>query len=112
MLTKIRILKDEFEVVHDYSPIEHVGSRMKSPESIMAKVDLRGLERDFSIIRSNIFDIAGIRITCSFISDIYVLADMLTHQEDVDVVEVKDYVANNLDQKMESLRIELNALQT
>ncbi len=94
MLTKIKILKDEFEIVHDYSPIEHVSSRMKSPESLMAKVDLRGLPRDFTIIRDNIFDIAGIRITCSFISDIYTLADMLTDQKDVEVLQVKDYVAH------------------
>ncbi|MGB3593821.1 MAG: GTP pyrophosphokinase family protein [Ornithinimicrobium sp.] len=94
MLTKIKILKDEFEIVHDYSPIEHVSSRMKSPESLMAKVDLRGLPHDFTIIRDNIFDIAGIRITCSFISDIYTLADMLTDQKDVEVLQVKDYVAH------------------
>jgi len=93
MLTKIKILKEEFELVHDYSPIEHVSSRMKTPESIMAKVDLRGLAREFAAIRDNIFDIAGIRITCSFISDIYTLSDMLTKQEDVHVLQVKDYVA-------------------
>ncbi len=94
MLTKVKILKDEFEVVHEYSPIEHVSSRMKSPESIMAKVELRGVEHDFAAIRANIFDIAGIRITCSFISDIHLLANMLTRQRDVMTLEVKDYVAN------------------
>jgi len=94
MLTKIKILKDEFEVVHEYSPIEHVDSRIKSPQSIMAKVELRGVERDFAAIRANIFDIAGIRITCAFISDIHLLADMLTRQRDVVTLEVKDYVAH------------------
>ncbi len=94
MLTKIKILKDEFEVVHEYSPIEHVNSRMKSPESILAKVELRGVGHDFAAIRANIFDIAGIRITCAFISDIHLLAEMLTRQRDVKTLQVKDYVAN------------------
>ncbi len=108
MLTKIKILKEEFEIVHDYSPIEHVSSRMKSPESIMAKVDLRGLERDFTVIRGNIFDIAGIRITCSFISDIYTLADMLTNQKDVEVLQVKDYVAEPKPNGYQSLHLILS----
>ncbi len=108
MLTKIKILKEEFEIVHDYSPIEHVSSRMKSPESIMAKVDLRGLQRDFTIIRDNIFDIAGIRITCSFISDIYTLADMLTNQKDVKVLQVKDYVARPKPNGYKSLHLILS----
>ncbi len=108
MLTKIKILKDEFEMVHDYSPIEHVSSRMKSPESIMAKADLRGLARDPSVIRDNIFDIAGIRITCSFISDIYTLADMLTNQKDVEVLQVKDYVATPKPNGYKSLHLILS----
>lgn len=94
MLTKIKILKDEFEVVHEYSPIEHVNSRIKTPESILAKVELLGVEHDFAAIRANIFDIAGIRITCAFISDIHLLAKMLTGQRDVMTLQVKDYVAN------------------
>ncbi len=105
MLTKVKILKDEFEVVHEYSPIEHVSSRMKSPESIMAKVELRGVERDFAAIRANIFDIAGIRITCSFISDIHLLADMLTRQRDVMTLQVKDYVANPKPNGYKSLHV-------
>ncbi|MGB3827413.1 MAG: GTP pyrophosphokinase family protein [Ornithinimicrobium sp.] len=108
MLTKIKILKDEFEMMHDYSPIEHVSSRMKSPESIMAKADLRGLVREPSVIRENIFDIAGIRITCSFISDIYTLADMLTNQKDVEVLQVKDYVANPKPNGYKSLHLILS----
>ncbi|MGC1209118.1 MAG: GTP pyrophosphokinase family protein [Ornithinimicrobium sp.] len=108
MLAKIKILKDEFEMVHDYSPIEHVSSRMKSPESIMAKADLRGLARDPSVIRDNIFDIAGIRITCSFISDIYTLADMLTNQKDVEVLQVKDYVATPKPNGYKSLHLILS----
>lgn len=105
MMTKINILKDEFERVHDYSPIEHVGSRMKSPESLMAKVDARGVERSFDAIRDNIFDIAGIRITCSFISDIYALSTMLTEQRDVEVVQVKDYVAEPKENGYKSLHL-------
>ncbi len=92
MLTKINILKEAFELHNDYSPIEHVSSRMKSADSILEKALRRGIEFSLASIRENIFDIAGIRITCSFISDTYRLRDLLVHQEDVAVLEIKDYI--------------------
>lgn len=94
VLTKINILKAEFSQLHDYSPIEHVTSRIKSPESIMKKVKARGFPISIDGIRDNIFDIAGIRIVCSFLKDAYVIADMLTQQPDVVLLEVKDYIKN------------------
>ena len=69
MLTKINILKEEFSSIHDYSPIEHVSSRLKSPEGILKKAIRKGYPLELDGIRDNIQDIAGIRITCSFISD-------------------------------------------
>lgn len=90
--TKIDILKQEFQYMHDYSPIEHVSSRVKSPDSIMKKVQKKGYELSLEDIQKNIRDIAGIRITCSFSSDIYVISEMLQKQKDIEVVEVKDYI--------------------
>ena len=92
MMTKINILKSEFQHLHDYSPIEHVNSRLKSPESILAKARRDNLGFTFPELRDNIRDIAGIRITCSFISDAYRVAEMITSQRDVTVLAVKDYI--------------------
>ncbi|CAN5553613.1 hypothetical protein BH23ACT6_BH23ACT6_27600 [soil metagenome] len=71
----------------------------------MAKVETRGLDGSFDVIRANIFDIAGIRITCAFISDIYVLSDMLTSQRDVEVLQIKDYVAQPKENGYKSLHL-------
>lgn len=92
MMTKINILKSEFQHLHDYSPIEHVNSRLKSPESILAKARRDNLGFTFPELRDNMRDIAGIRITCSFISDAYRVAEMITSQRDVTVLAVKDYI--------------------
>ncbi|MBJ7357757.1 MAG: GTP pyrophosphokinase family protein [Nocardioides sp.] len=91
--TKLSILRDEFTHMHDYNPIEHVTSRVKSVDSIMAKVSRRGLPADLEVIRDNITDIAGVRVTCSFVQDAYRLFDLLTEQDDVTVRTVKDYIA-------------------
>lgn len=93
MMTKINILKEEFSSIHDYSPIEHVRSRLKSPEGILKKARRTGCPLALDEIRDRIQDIAGIRITCSFISDTYRVKDMLTSQQDVTLLEVKDYIA-------------------
>jgi len=72
MTTKINILKDEFNYIHDYNPIEHVKSRLKSPESIFKKVQRKGIDYNLQSIKENIKDIAGMRITCSFKDDILI----------------------------------------
>jgi putative GTP pyrophosphokinase len=94
VMTKINILREEFNHVHDYNPIEHVNSRLKSPESILDKARRKGLEIDTAVIRERIHDIAGIRITCSFLSDIYKIRDMLAGQVDLTVIAERDYVAS------------------
>ena len=93
MMTKINILKEEFSSIHAYSPIEHVRSRLKSPEGILKKAVRTGCPLALDEIRDRIQDIAGIRITCSFISDTYRVCDMLTSQQDVTLLKVKDYIA-------------------
>lgn len=93
IMTKIRVLKAEFEHVHDYCPIEHVEARLKSPESILAKAKRHSDSPSLATIRDKIQDIAGVRVVCSFISDAYAIAEMLSSQSDVTVVKVKDYIA-------------------
>lgn len=92
--TKINILKEEFHHLHEYNPIEHVTSRVKTVESIIKKVQHRNIDLSMSAIKKEIKDIAGVRITCSFTSDIYKLKNMLESQQDVHVIEVKDYFKN------------------
>lgn len=94
IMTKINILKTEFELSHEYSPIEHVTSRLKTPESIIHKMQRLGGDISLSNIKENITDVAGIRVVCSFITDVYNVAEMLTTQRDITVVTVKDYIKN------------------
>jgi putative GTP pyrophosphokinase len=93
--TKISILRDEFTHHHAYNPIEHVKSRVKTPDSIVEKIARKGIEDpDFDRIREEITDIAGVRVTCSFTADVYRLFDLLTAQDDITVRVVKDYIKN------------------
>lgn len=91
--TKLRILNEEFQYLHDYNPIEHIKTRIKTPESIANKLKRRNLEVTLENAREHIRDIAGVRIICSFSSDIYRIYEMLNNQHDITVIEVKDYVA-------------------
>lgn len=90
--TKIEILKEEFQLLHDYNPIEHTKSRVKSFESIIGKIQRKQMAFNIGTIRDGIKDIAGIRITCSFISDIYQIKEMLEKHFDVEIYEEKDYI--------------------
>jgi len=91
--TKLGILRDEFQQMHDYNPIEHVSSRVKTADSLVDKVARKGIEPTFDAIRDGITDIAGIRVTTSFTKDAYRLFHLLTAQDDITVREVKDYIA-------------------
>ncbi len=94
MRTKIEILNDEFQQVHQYNPIEYVKTRTKSPESIVKKLKKNGYDVTISNMVEHCNDIAGVRIVCSFTSDIYRIAEMLGRQSDVTVVSIKDYIKN------------------
>ncbi len=94
IVTKIDILNDEFHHVHQYNPIEHVKSRLKTPESIVKKLKREGYESTIDNMINYVNDIAGVRITCSFTSDIYRIVEILTNQSDLKVIAVKDYIAN------------------
>ncbi|MDS0525236.1 GTP pyrophosphokinase family protein [Clostridium sp. SHJSY1] len=103
--TKINILKQEFQYAHDYNPIEHVKSRIKTPESIMKKIHRKGGEFSVSSIKENIKDIAGIRIVCSFTSDIYNLSEMIQKQKDVKTIKYKDYIKSPKPNGYQSLHL-------
>lgn len=92
--TKLEILNNEFKLAHQYNPIEHITSRLKSAESIARKVRLKGKELTVENILRYINDVAGVRIICSFTSDIYRIADAIAKQDDVTVLKVKDYIAH------------------
>jgi putative GTP pyrophosphokinase len=92
--TKMSILREDFEHAHAYNPVENVSCRLKSPDSIAEKVARKGIEPDLESIRAQITDIAGVRVTCSFVRDVYRLFELLVSQDDVTVREVKDYIAN------------------
>lgn len=90
--TKLSILSEEFEFIHNHNPMEHVKSRLKEPNSIMDKLKRKGLEVTLSNAREHVRDIAGVRVTCSFVADIYKVYHMLSKQDDIKVIEVKDYI--------------------
>ncbi|MCI5868201.1 MAG: GTP pyrophosphokinase family protein [Dorea sp.] len=92
--TKLEILNDEFQHVHQYNPIEHIKTRVKSPESIVKKLRKYGYEISIENMVKYVNDIAGVRLICSFTSDIYRLAEMIGNQSDLKVLSIKDYIKN------------------
>lgn len=92
--TKLEILNDEFQHMHQYNPIEHIKSRLKTPQSIVKKLKKNNYESTIENMVKYVNDIAGIRVICSFISDIYRIAEMLIKQKDIQVISVKDYIQN------------------
>ena len=92
--TKLEILNEEFQHVHSYNPIEHIKWRIKTPESIVKKLKRHGYESTINNMIRYVNDIAGIRVICSFASDIYQIAEMISNQRDIKVISVKDYIVN------------------
>lgn len=92
--TKLEILDDEFQSRHKRNPIHNIQSRVKSPESILNKLYRKGYEISLESARENLNDIAGIRVICSYISDIYTIAKMLKAQDDITLVREIDYIKN------------------
>lgn len=103
--TKIDILNDEFQHIYHYTPIEHIKSRIKTPASIVNKLKKNGYETSVENMVKHVNDIAGIRIICSFTSDIYLIADMITKQSNLKVVSVKDYITHPKESGYQSYHI-------
>jgi putative GTP pyrophosphokinase len=91
--TKLEILNDEFQAKRHRSPIDSIKSRVKEPDSIARKLSSRGLEISWDSIVENLNDVAGIRVVCPFIEDIYFVADTLLAQDDITLIESEDYIA-------------------
>ena len=92
--SRLEILNEEFSLQHDRNPIESMKSRLKSPSSIMNKMQKRGLPLDFPTMQANIMDVAGVRVICSFEEDVFFLAKCLKDQSDIEIVTEKDYISN------------------
>lgn len=92
--TKLQVLNDEFSQEYNRNPFESIKSRLKSPDSIFEKLQRKGFPLTLDAIRENLYDVAGVRVICSFPDDIYRLADLLTEQDDIILLEAKDYIKN------------------
>ena len=92
--TKLEVLNDELSVRNQRNPIEMIKSRVKKPSSIVEKLQRRNLEVSVDSMMANLDDIAGIRVICSFVDDIYAVSEMLTGQDDIKVIAIKDYIKN------------------
>ena len=92
--TKLRVLDEEFSIRADRNPIQTIKSRIKKPVSIIEKLERRGYEVTVENMQEHLTDIAGVRVICSFVEDIYKMAETLTSQDDINVVQVKDYISN------------------
>lgn len=92
--TKFNVLDEELSFQYDRNPIEAIKTRLKSPESIMDKLSRRGLPFSAESIEQNLNDIAGVRVICAYISDIYMLRDALLRQDDIVLLQEKDYIKN------------------
>ena len=103
--TKLEILNQEFKACNDRNPIESINSRIKTPESIKEKMERRGIPLTVSGMVQNIMDIAGVRVVCPFISDVYHIAGLLLKQSDIKKVRIKDYIKNPKDNGYRSLHL-------
>nr|WP_243423509.1 GTP pyrophosphokinase family protein [Anaerotignum lactatifermentans] len=92
--TKLNVLNEEFASKYKRNPFESIKSRIKEPLSIINKMKRKGFEMSVESMEKNLFDIAGIRVICSFCDDIYTIAELLTRQDDIILVETKDYIKN------------------
>ncbi len=92
--TKLEILNEELALKTQRNPIESISSRVKSPKSIIEKIYRKGLPLTIDSIWENLNDVAGVRVVCSFLEDIYDVADMFMRQDDIEVIEIKDYIKN------------------
>jgi putative GTP pyrophosphokinase len=93
VMTKVSILRDELYFDQEHNPIEHISSRLKSPSSILAKAERKGIPLTADAIREQMCDLAGVRVTCGFVSDIYRVRQMIVRQRDLEILEERDYIA-------------------
>lgn len=103
--TKLRVLDEEYSLQHDRNPISTIKTRLKSIPSIMEKLERKNIEVSLPSIEQNLNDIAGIRVVCSFKQDVYTIAEALLKQDDITLVEKKDYIKNPKENGYRSLHL-------
>lgn len=96
---------NEFKLKQDRNPIKYINHRIKSPESILMKMKRNNVEMNMEAMRENISDIAGVRVICSYITDVYLIADMLIRQDDIKLIRTKDYISNPKESGYRSLHL-------
>ncbi len=92
--TKFRVLDEQLSLRYERNPIDSITSRLKSPESIYEKIMRKNLPPDIKSIEDHLSDVAGVRVVCSFVNDVYMLAECLLRQDDIRLIEIKDYIKN------------------
>ncbi len=103
--TKLNVLNEEFSLQYDRNPINNIQSRLKSIESIVGKLSRRNIPVSLPAIEENLSDIAGLRVICSFPEDVYMLSEALLKQDDVELIEMKDYIKNPKENGYRSLHL-------
>lgn len=103
--TKLKILDDEFQVIHKHNPIHHMERRVKGTRSLLSKLERKNLPVTVDSAIENIHDIAGMRVICNYIEDIYVLEKFLLRQEDIKLIKRKDYIEQSKDNGYRSLHL-------
>lgn len=103
--TKLEILDDEFQVRFSHDPIHHMERRLKSVNSIIGKLERKGLPLSVNSIKDNLFDVAGIRVICNYRDDVYSVSNYLSSQSDIQVLRVKDYIKNPKQNGYRSLHV-------
>ncbi len=103
--TKLQVLNDELSITRKRNPIEFIKTRIKKPRSIAVKLKKKGLPITIEAVRENLNDVAGVRVICAFIDDIYKVADMLTAQDDIKLIRTKDYIRNPKNNGYRSLHL-------
>ena len=103
--TKFKVLNQQFSLEQEHNPIETIKTRLKSTECILEKLHRKNLPMDMAAVEENLYDVAGIRVICPFINDIYCLADCLLQQDDVTLIEKKDYIKNPKENGYRSLHL-------
>jgi putative GTP pyrophosphokinase len=103
--TKLENLNQELEFTKERNPIQHIDHRIKNPRSIIEKIKRHQLELSVENVWNEISDVAGIRVVCSYIDDIYAIAEMLTRQDDIVLVRKKDYIKNPKESGYRSLHL-------
>lgn len=103
--SRLNIIKREYQILHDRNPIENVKSRIKKTDSLLRKMEKKGLPMTISAMTNNIYDIAGIRIICPFVSDVYDMAKTILRQQDIEMLEIKDYIREPKENGYRSLHL-------